>query len=389
MGMMREVLFDLDPRGVGARARARRRRRAPRPGFDVWFSPMPPAREPLQRFSDAESAADALDAVLVGSSRWCPSVGHAGAPATPSGAPRSPSRAPGASPSGAFRRGRQLDAAAGGHFDATLQPSWASARPSAPATSRGSGIATHDGCVSWKIAAAVAGAAIAIGALLLGGAFLIGALELRRRTRRIRTRTTPTAISPARGRSPLATEPAGWAPTRAASSSRGCTTTTGSTWALTRGAGYEGIGVVDGATLGVAWSNMNGYMLYMFKFDGARLQARVFGADGRPIGSEELEGPSGFSGTYTLIHGVGMSGLYAGKVTITPHADCYTLTWTTNRGSWAGIGLKSRDGYVVGAMPNGHQAGVVAYDVVTPRRLSGRWAVMGDARTGTELLLKK
>ncbi len=160
-------------------------------------------------------------------------------------------------------------------------------------------------------------------------------------------------------------------------------------WALTRGAGYEGVGVVDGTTLGVAWSNMNGYMLYMFKADGAKLRARVYGADGRPIGSEELDGPSSFAGSYTLTHGVSMSGMYSGRVTITPRGDCYTVAWTTNRGNWAGIGIKSRDGLVVGAMPSGYQAGVVAYNIVSPHRLSGRFAVMGDPRTGTELLVKK
>ncbi|HVY45084.1 MAG TPA: hypothetical protein VHB21_04355, partial [Minicystis sp.] len=347
------------------------------PGFDAWFAGCV-ARPPTQRFVDGAHAAAALDAVLAAASLPPSSARRDAAGASASGA-----RA-GATP-GAFTPSPTPYPA---HMPAPPRvPSWASDGPtgaSAPVAVTGPSPLARPRDGTGKLIAIAVGACALFGALLLVGVVAIGALASRDARPEPRETTAAdlagswsiaSSMRPGNGGAYAGTV----ALTRVDDAYR-------VTWVLTRGAGYEGIGLVDGRSLAVGWSNMSGYVLAVYHAEGGRLHGRLVAHDGRSLGTEELEGPAGFGGAYTLARA---SSGATGRVTITPRGDVYLVSWATSRGAMSGIGLRTREGLVVGAMPAGHQAGVVAYEVVSPHRLSGRWAVMGDPRVGTEVLVRK
>jgi serine/threonine protein kinase len=359
MGMMREVLFDPLPLASVRAAELGVRSELPA-GFDVWFA-RATMRDPTQRFADAAAAADALDAVLAGA-RFS------------SNAPPGATPAPTGSAPPAFGIEPYVDRSE-------------NRGSSAASAATGPTMVANAGAASWKLAAAIAAGLGVIGGLVIGAVYLF----------RDAPAPMPTRFSKVDAEAP--SDLSGlWSIASSARPGNGPgyvgTVTLARiydnyrlNWVLNRGAAsYEGVGVVDGKTLNVAWANSAGYLLYLVKVDGQHAHLKMYGGDARIFGAEELEGPAGFSGTYTLRSS---SQGYTGRVVVTPHPDCLTVTWTTNKGSWSGIGLKTHEGYIVAAMANGRVAGVVAYDIASLHKLTGRWAVSNDTRTGSETLVRK
>jgi hypothetical protein len=154
-------------------------------------------------------------------------------------------------------------------------------------------------------------------------------------------------------------------------------------WTLTKGPGYEGIALFVDHTFGVAYSTSEAYGVTVYTLEGSRLHGRW--ATAETSGVEDLEGPPGMAGSYTIRHATGG---HSGSVTITPAGETFRVAYSGASGNAVGVGIRTGDKLVVGWAPPGKPCGVVSYEV-HGNRLVGRWATLLDMRLGNEVLTKR
>ncbi|WP_437650570.1 protein kinase domain-containing protein [Sorangium sp. So ce362] len=391
MSLMREVLFvPLEP----ASARAARHGCAHLipAGFDAWFAACV-ARDVRARFADAAQAMAALDPVL--------------AAAVPRSAAPPPGPFAPAPPPGPFA---PTPPATTGSPPATTGPTYPTMAGTDVGGMSGGTLALVQARpvrkAPWGLLLAIAGGGLlAVAALVVGGIVVVERLRA----------TEPTALPPLYGSAGATpgsapTAPIGPSSTAAASdidlagtyditSSRNpggqgsyagnvLLSRSGDTyriaWIITKGAGYEGIALVQGQTVAVGWASGGPYGAAAYRIDGDRLRGQWISTD-RPgrIEVETLEGPEGLTGSYSIVEG-----LRKGTVVIARTGDTYAVTWTLSTGgTLKGVGLRSGDQLVVGWSP-GQQVGVVSY-AIEGRQLTGRWASLGGTQAGTETLLRR
>ncbi|WP_437580941.1 serine/threonine-protein kinase [Sorangium sp. So ce887] len=385
MSLMREVLFvPLEP--ASARAARHGCQHLIPAGFDAWFAACV-ARDVRARFADAAHAMAALDPALAAAvpRSAAPPPGPF-APAPP-GTTGSPPAYPG--PTYPTMAGTDVGGMSGGTL-ALVQ-----ARPVRKAP--------------WGLLLAIAGGGLlAVAALVVGGIVVVERLRA----------TEPTALPPLYGSAGSAGATPGSAPTAPLSPSSTATASdihlagtyditssrnpggqgsyagnvllsrSGDTyriaWIITKGAGYEGIALVQGQTVAVGWASGGPYGAAAYRIDGDRLRGQWISTD-RPgrIEVETLQGSEGLAGSYSIVEGP-----RRGTVVIARTGDTYAVTWTLSTGGMLkGVGLRSGDQLVVGWSP-GQQVGVVSY-AIEGRQLTGRWASLGGTLAGTETLLRR
>jgi hypothetical protein len=107
--------------------------------------------------------------------------------------------------------------------------------------------------------------------------------------------------------------------------------------------------------------------------------------------SIEVEGKTGFSGTYT-INGLNPGvGAYNGTLTIKPHGQVYDVAWSIANAHYSGVGIVVNDTLSVAyTAADRSWLGVMAYRQRADGSLEGRWAVQGRAGApGTETAVRK
>lgn len=161
-------------------------------------------------------------------------------------------------------------------------------------------------------------------------------------------------------------------------------------WTIDRTPAYSGLGIEEGSELGVGWGTGNGHGIVVYRIQGGTLRGRWAspGTQGQ-IGTEDLRGPPGLNGTYTIVASQSPIGgkPYTGTVTIQPTGDTYSLRWQLPNESYNGVGIKRGNALFVG-WGTGNDAGIVVYT----RRgsdLDGVWATPGGTQLGTEVLKKR
>ncbi len=159
-------------------------------------------------------------------------------------------------------------------------------------------------------------------------------------------------------------------------------------WTITSGgSNFTGVGVESGDLLGVGWGKAKtGVVVY--KVSGGLLNGKWAMAGASGLGTEELKGPTGVSGTYTIVSSSSpqSGGAYHGTVAITTKGAVRTVKWTLTSGeSYSGVGILDGDVFTVGWGPN---VGVVVYHK-SGSGLSGRAAGPAADGIGSEVLARK
>jgi hypothetical protein len=157
----------------------------------------------------------------------------------------------------------------------------------------------------------------------------------------------------------------------------------------TAGNQYNGVGVVNGEVVAVAFANGPngtgcGVVDYNIQSDGS-LVGRWGYWGKNEAGTENA----------TRTSGAGLEGVYDGsgknpdgttyktKITVEPAGNLYRFVWNNNND---GVGIKQGDNVAVGI--GGVRCGFVAYEV-KPDGLEGIWGGYGSDRTGTEKATKQ
>lgn len=158
-------------------------------------------------------------------------------------------------------------------------------------------------------------------------------------------------------------------------------------WTITSGDDYSGVGIEMGGLLGVGWGKAKpGVVVY--KVNGGSLDGQWAMAGAPSLGTENLSGPSGVSGTYKIVSSSSPAsgGPYHGTVTITPKGALRTVRWKLTSGeSYSGVGILDGDVFVVGW---GSGVGVAVYSKAESG-LSGRAAEPAAEGIGNEVLARK
>lgn len=158
-------------------------------------------------------------------------------------------------------------------------------------------------------------------------------------------------------------------------------------WDLGKDSAYVGTGIVVGDVLAAAYGGGKPYGLVVYKVSGGKLAGQWVIGGTTALGEENLEGPDGLSGTYTITSAKNASGNpYTGKVSMTKNGGTFSLNWTLPNESYSGVGILHGDLLVVG-WGKGEGYGAVAYDV-KGSTLSGKWAAANMDTLGSETLTK-
>lgn len=160
-------------------------------------------------------------------------------------------------------------------------------------------------------------------------------------------------------------------------------------WNIANVPAYKGVGVVVDNVLGVGWGTGSAYGVAVYKVAGGKLTGTWANMSQNQTGTENLDGPAGLNGTYTIssatLPGSGKS--YGGTMQIVPNGATYTVTWTLPEAApYSGVGILRGDVFVVGWGIGGN-AGAVAY-AVSAGKLDGSWATPGGSALGGETLTK-
>ncbi|WP_437693244.1 serine/threonine-protein kinase [Sorangium sp. So ce176] len=366
MSLMREVLFNpLDP--PSARAAHLGCPHVIPAGFDAWFARCV-ARDARARFPDAAQAMAALDPVLAAAAH-----GPAGSHRPPAPPPAQPTPALPAYPGPTHPPVARTEV--GGMVGGT------SALVPVPARRR---------MPVGLLLAIVVGGLLAVAAVVA-----LGLVIYQRLSATEGTVTAPLVPSYGGAGASSAPELAGTYDITSSRNPGGQGSYAGNVllsrsgdtyriaWIITKGAGYEGIALVQGQTLAVGWASGGPYGAAAYRIDGDRLRGQWISTD-RPgqIEVETLQGPEGLTGSYRIVEGA-----RKGTVVLAPAGDTYAVTWTLSTGTLKGVGLRSGDQLVVGWSP-GQPVGVVSY-AIEGRQLAGRWATLGSTQAGVEALLRR
>jgi hypothetical protein len=145
------------------------------------------------------------------------------------------------------------------------------------------------------------------------------------------------------------------------------------TWRSPDGDQFEGVGIRDGRTLGVAYfansqGSFRGGGVAVYNVTGGHLEGTRLSYESAQSGGgylrETLQGPPGLEGRYEIAANENTFGqsFETGYVEIARKGDLYELQWYTPAPSLVGNGIRLGDKLVVG-YANGFSLGVVAYCV--------------------------
>lgn len=160
-------------------------------------------------------------------------------------------------------------------------------------------------------------------------------------------------------------------------------------WTISDGSSYSGVGLAFDGALGVGWGLGEKYGVAVYTINGGKLSGRwATAVTAMGVGTEELEGPEGLDGSYTITAAKDPTGAsYTGTVTIKPSGDVYSVKWTLPKESYEGVAIKQGSTLVVGWGVGGKGAGAVVYEA-SGANLNGKWAQPGGKALGTEVLAK-
>lgn len=153
------------------------------------------------------------------------------------------------------------------------------------------------------------------------------------------------------------------------------------------GGNYVGVGIETGGVLAVGYGESKpGVVVY--KVNGGSLTGKwaMSGASG--LGTENLSGPAGVKGTYSITSSSSpQSGhAYHGKVAIKVRGAVRDVRWTLTSGeSYSGVGILDGDLFIVGW---GRGTGAVVYRDAAGKGLHGRFALPGVEGIGSETLAR-
>jgi hypothetical protein len=158
-------------------------------------------------------------------------------------------------------------------------------------------------------------------------------------------------------------------------------------WDLGTGGSYVGTGVFEDGILAAAYGGGKPYGLVIYQVKGGKLQGKWLIGGQAGVGEENLEGPEGVSGTYTITSAKNPAGKeYTGKVAITKNGETYNINWTLPNESYSGVGILVADTLVVGwGQGSGYGAVIYAQDGTT---FKGKWASANADKLGSETLTK-
>jgi hypothetical protein len=158
-------------------------------------------------------------------------------------------------------------------------------------------------------------------------------------------------------------------------------------WDLGSGVSYAGTGVFEDDILAAAYGGDKPYGLAIYQVKGGKLKGRWLMGGQTGLGEEQLEGPGGVSGTYTITSARNPDGApYSGKVTISKNGEAYLVNWALPSESYSGIGILVGNIFVVG-WGQGSGFGTVVY-VRENGNFTGKWAAAGADRLGIETLTR-
>lgn len=157
-------------------------------------------------------------------------------------------------------------------------------------------------------------------------------------------------------------------------------------WKLHDGSTQSGIGIdLGNGVLAAGWGGTEAFGVVVYDVAGGTLTGKWAQKGLRTLGLENLSGPPGLNGNYTVTLGKGPTGAaYTGSLRISPNGNLYDLTWTTDGTTQKGVGLLEGSKLIAGwGIANG--AGFVRYKS-SASRLDGVWAPVGGNRTAVEVL---
>ena len=155
------------------------------------------------------------------------------------------------------------------------------------------------------------------------------------------------------------------------------------------GVQYDGVGVVNGNVVAVAFANGNdgtgcGVVDYNIQGDGSLVgRWGYWGKD--EAGTENATRTSGsdLAGEYDGSGKNPNGTAYKVQITVQPAGNLYRFVWSNNND---GVGIKQGDNVAVGI--GGARCGFVAYETKSDG-LEGIWGTYGSDRTGTEKEIKQ
>lgn len=158
-------------------------------------------------------------------------------------------------------------------------------------------------------------------------------------------------------------------------------------WKLNDGSAQGGIGIdLGNGVLAAGWGGTQAYGVVVYDVAGGTLTGKWAQKGLRTLGVENLTGPAGLNGNYTITLGKTPTGAaYTGSLRITPKGQLYDLTWNTGGSIQRGVAMLDGAKLIAGWGVAGG-AGFVKYNSVSPSRLDGIWAPVGGSKTATEVL---
>lgn len=165
-------------------------------------------------------------------------------------------------------------------------------------------------------------------------------------------------------------------------------------WKMSDGTTYEGLGVLDGDVFSVGYSlnvkaspayGVVSYLVRGTKLEGKWVVSSTIDSP-QAVGRENLEGPEGLNGTYSIVSASrpGGTGAYSGEVAITKNGKVYNLNWSLPSESYSGIAIYNGTVLSVG-WGIGKTIGVAQYKV-GGGKLTGLWSIAGEKEVGHETL---
>src|SRR5581483_2288956 len=126
------------------------------------------------------------------------------------------------------------------------------------------------------------------------------------------------------------------------------------------------------------------YGIVLYRVKGGHLEG-IWRSDGgrttRTLGAENLDGPEGLEGSYSITLGQNPDGThYIGHVEIKRAGAIYLVDWYTPQPRYIGTGVLMGDVFVVG-YGESHRSGVAAYCVRSTRAIEGITGKADDAVT--------
>jgi hypothetical protein len=162
----------------------------------------------------------------------------------------------------------------------------------------------------------------------------------------------------------------------------------GVAWRLDGGKEFRGVGIEAGEFLAVGWGPADDCGVAVYEIAGERLIGRWASASGAgKLGGEELRGPTGLNGSYTIVTGRTPAGeSYDGQLAITPSGNMYRVIRRAGSDELHGAAMKKGSRLFVGWARGG---GAVMVYTVKDSKLNGQWAQPGSSQLGTEFLSRR